>query len=77
MCLLIDAGTCITYDFKNEKDEYLGGGISPGLKMRFLALNTFTANLPLVEAGDNMQLIGDTTVNSITFWRCEWYYKGN
>lgn len=64
--LVIDAGTCITYDFKNSAEEYLGGGISPGLKMRFLALNTFTANLPLVEAGEDHSLIGNSTVSSIS-----------
>ncbi|NJW53123.1 type III pantothenate kinase [Salinimicrobium oceani] len=63
--LVIDAGTCITYDFKNKEEEYLGGGISPGLKMRFLALNTFTANLPLTEAAEAPALIGNTTVSSI------------
>ncbi|WZL87847.1 type III pantothenate kinase [Salinimicrobium sp. 3283s] len=64
--LVIDAGTCITYDFKTAREEYLGGGISPGLKMRFLALNNFTANLPLVEAGEGHELIGDSTTSSIT-----------
>ncbi|MGB7843283.1 MAG: type III pantothenate kinase [Salinimicrobium sp.] len=63
--LVIDAGSCITYDFKNDHNEYLGGGISPGLKMRFRALNTFTANLPLIEKQEQLHLIGDTTVNSI------------
>ncbi len=63
--LVIDAGTCITYDFKNEKDQYLGGAISPGLKMRFKALNSFTANLPLVETGEEAKLIGDSTLSSI------------
>lgn len=63
--LVIDAGTCITYDFKNAADEYLGGGISPGLKMRFRALNSFTANLPLVEAEGSCDLIGDSTISSI------------
>ena len=63
--LVIDAGTCITYDFKNNKNEYLGGGISPGLKMRFKALNTFTANLPLVDLQEQLNLVGDTTLNSI------------
>jgi type III pantothenate kinase len=59
--LVIDAGTCITYDLKNASEEYLGGGISPGLKMRFLALNTFTANLPLLEVEDPRDLIGNST----------------
>ncbi len=63
--LVIDAGTCITYDFKNDKNEYLGGAISPGLKMRFRALNTFTANLPLIEQQERLQLKGDSTVSSI------------
>ena len=63
--LVIDAGTCITYDFKNSKNEYLGGAISPGLKMRFKALNQFTEKLPLLEASEEVNLIGNNTNNSI------------
>ncbi len=64
--LSIDLGTCITYDFVNEQSEYLGGGISPGLQLRFKALNTFTAQLPLIEPTSRLpKLIGDTTENSI------------
>ena len=63
--LIIDAGTCITYDFVNKENEYLGGGISPGITMRFKALNTFTGQLPLVNQVDNTVLIGDSTENSI------------
>ena len=37
--LVIDAGTCITYDFINSKKEYLGGSISPGIQMRYNALH--------------------------------------
>ncbi len=46
--LVINAGTCITYDFVNSKGEYYGGSISPGMEMRFRSLNTFTGKLPLV-----------------------------
>ena len=46
--LAIDAGTCIKYDYINEKGQYLGGSISPGLKMRYEALAHFTAKLPLL-----------------------------
>ncbi len=65
--LVIDAGTSITYDFLNDENEYLGGGISPGLKMRFEALNQFTDNLPLVSfKGDTLpDLIGGNTETSI------------
>jgi len=44
--LIIDAGTCITYDFKSHDNRYCGGNISPGLDMRFKALHEFTASLP-------------------------------
>ncbi|PRX45656.1 type III pantothenate kinase [Salegentibacter salegens] len=59
--LIIDAGTCITFDFKNDKNEYLGGAISPGLQMRLKALHHFTAKLPLIELEENISLIGDST----------------
>jgi type III pantothenate kinase len=63
--LVIDAGTCITYDFTNAQGEYLGGGISPGLEMRFKALNTFTSRLPLVKANETPELVGTSTEASI------------
>ncbi len=64
-CLVIDAGTCITYDFVNRSGNYLGGGISPGLKMRLQSLPHFTSRLPLVEAKPHFELIGQSTENSI------------
>jgi len=60
-CLVIDAGTCITYEFVDRQGNYRGGGISPGLKMRFEAMHTFTARLPLIEVVENPKLIGDST----------------
>lgn len=59
--LVIDAGTCITFDIKNAENCYLGGAISPGLQMRFQAMNTFTENLPLLEPEEEIDLIGNTT----------------
>ena len=47
--LVIDAGTCITYDFIDSGANYRGGSISPGLAMRFTAMNAYTERLPLVE----------------------------
>lgn len=63
--LVIDAGTCITYDFTDAGKNYYGGGISPGLSMRFQAVHTFTARLPLVKPGENIPLIGDSTETCI------------
>ncbi len=64
--LVIDAGTCIKYNFTNSNNEYLGGAISPGLQMRFKALEHFTSKLPLVELDTNFdELIGTNTQKSI------------
>ena len=64
--LIIDAGTCITYDFINFKGVYKGGSISPGLEMRYKALNIFTENLPLLGLNDDFdEFIGTSTETSI------------
>lgn len=48
-CLIIDTGTCITMNYLSAAGEFLGGNISPGIKMRLKAMHTFTARLPLAE----------------------------
>jgi len=63
--LIIDAGTCITYDFVTSKNEYLGGAISPGISMRYKSLNNLTANLPLLEMEIPENFIGNSTNSSI------------
>ena len=63
--LVIDIGTCIKFDFLNAKNEYEGGSISPGLLLRFKALNLFTSNLPLYEASNEVSLIGNSTQSAI------------
>lgn len=64
--LNIDTGTCIKYNFINSSGDFLGGAISPGLKMRINALHTFTARLPLVDFNANYcSLIGKTTSHAI------------
>ena len=63
--LIIDAGTCVTYDFITNKKEYLGGAISPGLRLRYKALNDYTAKLPLLENNTPDNYIGNSTDESI------------
>lgn len=66
--LIIDTGTSITYDIVTGGREYLGGGISPGLNMRFKALHNFTHRLPLIQLPDpgaKINLVGDSTSSSI------------
>ncbi|MDP3443062.1 MAG: type III pantothenate kinase, partial [Ignavibacteria bacterium] len=45
--LIIDMGTCITYDILTAEGDYQGGAISPGINMRFAAMEAFTSRLPL------------------------------
>ena len=63
--LIIDAGTAITYDLVSEKNQFIGGNISPGLEMRFKALNHFTGKLPLISYSDEFQPIGRNTTDAI------------
>lgn len=66
-CLVIDVGTCITLDFIDKENNYRGGNISPGLQMRFKAMNQFTAKLPLLNADTHHQptLTGKNTVEAM------------
>ena len=63
--LIIDAGTCITFDFVNNDSEYLGGAISPGIEMRYKSLNKFTSKLPLLNLSKPTHFIGNSTIESI------------
>jgi type III pantothenate kinase len=63
--LVVDAGTCITYDFIDAEARYYGGSILPGIDMRFKALNSFTDRLPLVQRDTLDSHIGDSTLTSI------------
>ncbi|WP_214072061.1 type III pantothenate kinase [Mucilaginibacter sp. dw_454] len=51
--LVIDGGTCITYDWVDADGNYFGGSISPGLNMRYNALNYYTSALPVVKQDDD------------------------
>ena len=65
--LVVGLGTAITYNFINKYNEFLGGGISPGMEIRFKSLETFTAKLPLVKKDWNFPLVGyDTRTNILS-----------
>jgi type III pantothenate kinase len=63
--LVIDMGTCITYDLLTSDGVYQGGLISPGVYMRFKAMHEFTNRLPLVGPELNVSLIGKSTTGSL------------
>lgn len=63
--LIISLGTCITYNFINAHNYFLGGSISAGMEMRFKAMHHFTAQLPLYSHRDidinRLSLVGYDT----------------
>ena len=61
----IDIGTCVKYDFLNFRNEYLGGSITPGINLRYKALNDYTDKLPLCDSHETHFLIGNDTRKSI------------
>lgn len=63
--LVLDVGTAITHEFITAAGEYLGGGISPGIRLRFKALNAYTSHLPLIEPKQIDYLTGRSTKESI------------
>ena len=65
--LVIGLGTAVTYNYVNKYREFIGGGISPGMEMRFKSLQAFTAKLPLVKPDWNFPLAGyDTRTNILS-----------
>jgi type III pantothenate kinase len=73
--LVIDAGTCITYDFIDSNNVYHGGAISPGTRLRYESLHNYTSKLPLLTIENPEAIIGNSTqqamhsgvINGITF----------
>ncbi|MBP7644172.1 MAG: type III pantothenate kinase [Saprospiraceae bacterium] len=64
-CIVVSAGTCITYDFVDAEKNYYGGVIAPGIKMRLEAMHHFTDKLPSVEVFLNEEIIGGSTVEAL------------
>ncbi len=64
--LIFDAGTALTVDFINSSGEYKGGNISPGLDMRFKALNSFTKKIPLLKIDNELEVLqGHSTYEAV------------
>ncbi|CAD5271783.1 MULTISPECIES: type III pantothenate kinase [unclassified Imperialibacter] len=64
-CLVIDVGSCITYDIITSDGYYKGGAISPGVEMKLKSMHTFTARLPFIEHPEWVDLPGKDTKTSM------------
>lgn len=77
--LIIDAGTCITFDLLTADHKYLGGNISPGIRMRLKAMHAFTERLPAVEPKETESTIGYDTQSAMqngAQWGTIWEIEG-
>lgn len=63
--LFFDMGTCITMNFVDSDGRFIGGNISPGIRMRLKAMHAFTDKLPLVEIEVPKELVGTETVKAM------------
>lgn len=64
--VVVDIGTCITYDFLNAAGVFEGGVISPGSALRYKAMHDYTARLPLLNDCEGDGLIGKNTTSAMT-----------
>lgn len=69
-CLVIDAGTCITYDFLSKENIYSGGAIAPGMQMRLKAMHEFTHKLPQPDLVWPNDFEGKSTNNALLSGVC-------
>jgi len=67
--LIIDAGSCITYDLLESGEIFQGGIISPGMRLRTRSMHTLTRDLPLISMEDSIgkeiPFIGKSTIESM------------
>ena len=63
--LVIDSGTCITYDFLDAENHYQGGNIAPGLRLRLMAMHEHTALLPLIDGDGEAPELGYDTATAL------------
>lgn len=63
--IIVDFGTATTYCYVNEKKQYMGGAIAPGIKISTEALYTKAAKLPRIEIVTPESIIGRNTVGAM------------
>ncbi len=63
--IVVDFGTATTFDVVNAKKEYLGGLITPGVKISAEALFQRASRLPRVEIAEPERLVGRNTVQAM------------
>lgn len=63
--IVIDIGTCIKFDVMHN-NQFIGGSISPGIDLRYKAMNDYTGKLPLLNNRKSNHLSGKNTNENLT-----------
>ena len=63
--IVIDFGTATTIDYINEKGEFIGGIIAPGIEISAQALSSRTAQLPEIAIKNPNSVLGKNTIDSM------------
>lgn len=64
-CIVVDFGTATTFDYIDEKGQYIGGAVAPGISISTEALYQRAAKLPRIELVKPRSVIGKNTVASM------------
>ena len=63
--IVIDFGTATTFDIVDEKANFIGGIITPGLKIQAKSLSQFTSKLPKLKIEAPQDAIGKDTISAM------------
>jgi len=63
--LVIDLGSCITYDILDKQNVHWGGSISPGFEMRYKGMHEYSGKLPLTKFKQTENFIGTSTLSAL------------
>lgn len=63
--IVVDFGTATTFDIINKENEFIGGIITPGIKIQANALEKFTSKLPKVRIDAPKNAIGKNTIDAM------------
>jgi type III pantothenate kinase len=64
-CIVVDFGTATTFDAINERGDYVGGAIAPGIEISVEALGVRGAQLRKIELARPRNVIGKNTVEGM------------
>lgn len=63
--IIVDFGTATTYCYVNEKKQYMGGAIAPGIGISTEALYSRASKLPRIEIVKPDSIVGRSTVSAM------------